>query len=64
MKININTENLIDFMAGYTCCGTRQFFYKKELQKSTEVLCTECESPIMFRGSNGLWYYAGNRVFE
>lgn len=63
MKKRLSTDDLVTFAAIVDHCGRKIVVGKSQLTEYTEITCPECDEPIMFRGSNGLWYTSGGRIF-
>jgi hypothetical protein len=64
IKVKLEIENISSFFVIQTHCDVKQFTTMDELKEVYEITCCECDEPLMLRGSNGLWYYLGERVFE
>jgi hypothetical protein len=63
VKVSLTADNMVSFFSIYDHCGIRQYVDADKFQDSTEITCTHCEEPVMLRGTNGLWYFTGERVF-
>lgn len=64
MKRRLTTDDMITFFAVTDHCGNKVLVDNPTLMKCNEVTCPGCGIPIMFRGSDGLWYKAGARIFD
>lgn len=64
MKRKLSTKDLMTYFSVSEHCGTKIMVDRESLEKFTEITCPECDEPIMFRCSSGLWYMSGARVFQ
>lgn len=63
MKRKLDAQDLVTFFAYVDHCDKRIMLEEWMLRELTEITCPKCDEPLAFRGSNGLWYFAGERIF-
>lgn len=63
MKKRLTTNDLVTFFYVTTHCETKIMADEKTLKSFNEITCPECDEPLMFRGTNGLWYKVEGRIF-
>lgn len=61
-SIKVRLEDPISFFITYTHCDKLQFTANEGLEEHNEITCAHCGRPILSKGSNGHWYYVGEKI--
>lgn len=62
MKSDSNNQNRIAVGLIIPCCGKHLFIPQSALAECEEIFCIECNSPMLFKGSDNAWYIPGKKV--
>ncbi|OME10144.1 hypothetical protein BSK47_31210 [Paenibacillus odorifer] len=62
MNMKLNDENELTSGLIILCCSKHLFVPQSALDECEEIFCIECNSPMLFKGSDNAWYIPGKKV--